>query len=147
MKVFGELTLLMLLPWLLMTILGAIWGGIFFLWYRMATLWRLVPPEIAGSEGFKPFGLRPSLLWAGVFWAHIISPEKWLGAPFAEIVSFLGGSLLILLILGHFIWALRILRRRKTVDTTLLRFARYTVALSAFGLLLLIVQFKSVVAG
>ena len=102
--------------------------------------WQAVPREVYAGEQQQVFRLRPSVLWVvfGVV-SFLARSFEWLHWPYVRtIVEGLSTALLGVLLLAHFIWAFRLLRRGVSVDGRLRHFARYVAWGSAAGILLLI---------
>ena len=102
--------------------------------------WQAIPREVYAREQQSLLRLRPTVFWVvlGVVgsvaraceWVHWANAERLLDG--------FNTAMLGAVLIAHFIWAFRLLRRTAGVDIRLRRFARYVAWGAAIGILVLV---------
>jgi len=107
------------------------------LWFAILKRWEEIPPGVASRERLHFGRLRPSHLWIAFLCSDITSRvANWYHLPSLErAADGIGAVILVLLLPAHLIWAVRIVRRRWSVDAYLYRFARYVMVTTAIGMI------------
>jgi hypothetical protein len=102
---------------------------------KASATWHQIPPDVLLKHQMRFGWLRPAHLWIAYAVCTLTANiGHWFHMPSFSSVLELAATVAVFLVLPlHFIWAIRILRRREQVPATLFRFARYAAIFTVIG--------------